>query len=959
MLGITPIRGSNQYAAAHYFSSADDYYVKENPGLWQGAGAERLGLIGPIEQKQLSRLLDGQLPNGDRIQATFDPVDKKKRMGLDLTFSAPKSVSMQALIAGDTKVTDAHDRAVASALAHAERLASARRKIKGKSVREDTGNLVIGRFRHEMSRAKDPQLHTHAVILNMTQRSDGAWRALSNERIFAHRIEIEAHYHAELAINLQELGYKIRMTDHTGRFELDHISREQIEAFSERSRIIEEALAHDGKTRATATTLEKQIISLATRKGKDERDREIIKEYWVTKSRELGIDFGARSQLDDRSYGADAELLSRLQPGVSIAQVCVQYAIRHLGEREAVATESELTTIAMQRAVGMARPDEIRAEIKRLVATGALIPSTTTYTLVGRPDSPALTSGAWALFLQDLKGWNQAEAKKYVQQAIERRSLVVAGTRHTTTKALKLERAILAIARAGQGKVDPIIAAEALAAALAESTLNDGQREAVRLMLGTTDRFVGIQGDAGVGKSYAVTEAVKLIEKSGSDMRTIALAPYGNQVDALKSDGLDANTLESFLRARHKPIDDKTLVILDEAGVVGARQMAQLMRVVEKAGARMVLLGDTKQTEPIEFGKPFSQLQQAGMKTARIDEILRQLNETLRKAVKYAADGLVRESLEHISHLEEIAEPTARHQSMASDFVALSKAERDRTLMVAGTNKARSEINHLVREGLELAGKGRDVDTLIRVDMTKAQRAWAANYKRGMVIQPERNYERVGLRFHERYVVKEVAGVHLTLERPDGTTLQLNPRKTQRLSVYWPERAEFAVGDVIRINRQDKALGVRNGDRMRVTAVIGPLLRLEAIKRKESDPVKSIELLGTQPLHIEHAYATTVHSAQGLTTDRTLMSLDTRSRTTSMNLYYVAVSRARHEARIYTNSVDELPKAISRVYDKTTALSIQRQREMERGLRADRVRSAPAEGRKPIEKKPGQIGRFE
>ncbi|MEN9119324.1 MobF family relaxase, partial [Xanthomonas euvesicatoria] len=148
---------------------------------------------------QLSRLLDGRLPNGERIQTTFDPTDNKKRMGLDLTFSAPKSVSMQALVAGDKDVTAAHDRAVTRALEQVERLAEARKKVKGKSYRERTGNMVIGKFRHEMSRAKDPQLHTHSVVLNMTQRADGAWRALSNEDIFRVQHEVDALYKAELA----------------------------------------------------------------------------------------------------------------------------------------------------------------------------------------------------------------------------------------------------------------------------------------------------------------------------------------------------------------------------------------------------------------------------------------------------------------------------------------------------------------------------------------------------------------------------------------------------------------------------------------------------------------------------------------------------------------------------------------------------------------------------------------
>ncbi|MCD6026148.1 MAG: trwC [Solimicrobium sp.] len=227
-----------------------------------------------------------------------------KRMGLDLTFSAPKSVSMQALVAGDLAVTRAHDKAVHCAMEQVEKLAETRKKIQGKSTREQTANIMMGKFRHEMSRAKDPPLHTHAVVLNMTQRTDGAWRAISNEDIFRVQHQIEAIYKAELAKELQVIGYDIRLVDDKGNFELAHISRDQIEAFSGRSKVIEEALANEGKTRGTATTLEKKIISLTTRPRKDERDRDIVKQYWVAKSLALNTDYGARSCLDGRDYAS-------------------------------------------------------------------------------------------------------------------------------------------------------------------------------------------------------------------------------------------------------------------------------------------------------------------------------------------------------------------------------------------------------------------------------------------------------------------------------------------------------------------------------------------------------------------------------------------------------------------------------------------------------------------------------
>ncbi|WP_017166848.1 MobF family relaxase, partial [Xanthomonas phaseoli] len=810
------------------------------------------------------------------------------------TFSAPKSVSMQALVAGDKDVTAAHDRAVTRALEQVERLAEARKKVKGKSYRERTANMVIGKFRHEMSRAKDPQLHTHAVVLNMTQRADGAWRALSNEDIFRVQHEVDALYKAELARGLQALGYAIRLVDDQGNFELDHISRDQIEAFSARSRVIEEALVNEGKTRATATTLEKQIISLATRPRKDESDRELVKQYWVEKSRELGIDYGLRSQLDGRTYEAgdsfgtrgrergdagDRIAATSLPASLTPAQAVVQYAINHLTEREAVVRETALTATALRRAVGLAGPDEVRAEIKRLAGQGALIEAVPAYRMADRKDGPALSSAGWKSYLQELKGWSDKQAQQYVGNAIKQGSLVPAEKRYTTQKALAREKAILAIERTGRGAIEPIMTAAAVKTALEGTALSAGQRSAVETIVSTKNRFVGIQGDAGTGKTYTVNQAVALIKQASAvseGYRTVALAPYGNQVKALKNEGLEAHTLASFLRTKDKPIDGKTIIVLDESGVVGARQMEQVMRVVEKAGARMVLLGDTKQTEAIEAGKPFAQLQQDGMQTARISEIQRQKDHELKTAVEHAAEGRVTPSLAHIKHVEELKEPIERHRAIVNDYIQLTEPERRETLIVAGTNQARREINRMVRESLDLTGKGREFDTLTRVDMTQAQRRFAPSYQPGMVIQPEKDDQKAGLTRGETYRVKDaLPGNALVLQRQDGTTTTINPRKATQLSVYRLERAELSVGDTVRINRNDPGRDLTNGDRMRVAGVIGGVVKLESVEQRDGRPARALELPTNRPLHLEHAYASTVHSAQGLTNDRALIALDT------------------------------------------------------------------------------------
>ncbi|MGH8746607.1 MAG: MobF family relaxase, partial [Burkholderiales bacterium] len=321
----------NAGRASRYFSAQDDYYEKEGHGVWMGRGAEKLGLRGEVDAVRFRMLLEGRLPDGRRIPATVD-AKAARRHGWDFTFSAPKSVSVQALIAGDQAVIEAHGKAVRDALALMERYAVARRKTAGVSHREHTGNLVAAAFQHELSRAKDPQLHTHLVVMNMTERGDGQWRALSNEELFKHTKLLGAAYRASLARYLQALGYEIRLTDKEGAFELAHISRAQIEAFSQRSRVIEEALVNRGKTRAEASTLEKQVIALATRPKKDrlgDQDRRVLIAHWKEKSRAAGIEF--RAERGPRGGAGQDE---------NAAKESIDFAIAHLTERQAVMLDS-------------------------------------------------------------------------------------------------------------------------------------------------------------------------------------------------------------------------------------------------------------------------------------------------------------------------------------------------------------------------------------------------------------------------------------------------------------------------------------------------------------------------------------------------------------------------------------------------------------------------------------------
>ena len=270
MLSAKVIEKAQQ--AEHYFSQ-DNYYTTEEgfeQSAWAGKGAAALGLSGGVHREQFMELLEGKVDGQElgkwvRNEETGQK-EREHRPGIDLTFSAPKSVSLLAEIAGNEEVSKAHDVAVERAIAYLERVAAqARTTVDGVTSREDTGNLVVAKFRHDTSRELDPQTHTHAVVFNLTKRSDGQWRSLSNEELLGHIKDAGAYYRTELAGQLSALGYEIERTHADGRFEVKGFTKEQLEHFSQRSGQIEQALSERGKNRQTATTEEKQMAALDTR----------------------------------------------------------------------------------------------------------------------------------------------------------------------------------------------------------------------------------------------------------------------------------------------------------------------------------------------------------------------------------------------------------------------------------------------------------------------------------------------------------------------------------------------------------------------------------------------------------------------------------------------------------------------------------------------------------------------
>lgn len=852
----------NGKEAGNYYEKADDYYTKDkSPSGWQGKAAEMLGLSGPVSIDDFRDLLDGNLPDGTQIQVAASG----HRGGTDLTFSAPKSLSLQALIGGDDRLIEAHDNAVKRALNYAEGLIAYRHTRDGNTTRIKSGNMAAATFRHELSRACDPQVHTHSVILNCTRRPDGKWRAVDNEELYRQQMLMGALYRAELAREVQKIGYRIRRTRDDGLFELAHFTQEQLENFSSRSRLIEEHLAAKGKSRLEASATEKEIITLATRPRKTDVDRRILQEYWREKAAESGINFRIPGK------GLKEECVQR----EAVTNHTLSFALDHCLERQAVVTKDRIFRTALEHGVGRCTFDEIDRELKKVV-----------------------------------------RFKKVIRR----------GDRFTTPKAQKREREILNFEKGGRGKVPPVLSVEHAFQGLKNLGLNPDQLNAACLILITKNQITGVQGLAGTGKTYMLKAARELAQKE--DFKLLGLAPSAAATRELAKTGMASETLAAFELSSAEKLDGRTILIVDEAGMVSAKQMQSVLRISKQAGSRVVLVGDTQQLKAVEAGKPFAQLQANGMATAGMGEIQRQSNPQLKAAVELAAKGDIYKSVSIIEkEIVEIVGPVERYERIAKDFSALPPAERESTLILAGTNAARKAINDQVRKNLGLEEKGEPLKVLENRDLTKPERKQIEKYSVGDYVKPHRAYRSLSLKSGELCRVVKIKPSGITLEKPNGENVDWDPFRQHKFSVYRRQNREVAKGDLIRITENDRKLGLSNGDMAQVKKIHKDRVILEREDGKE------FSLDRTKPLHVEHGYCSTVHSAQGRTCERVLIEADVKSLTSSKDTYYVALSRARRDAKIYTNDRKLLPEAMARENVKEAALEIHRKPEAGQVLR--------------------------
>ncbi len=920
MLSTEPIVNADQ--AKHYFLSKDNYYLEDREGQecseWWGKGAHALELSGQVDGEVFTSLLKGELPHGQQLGIKIEE-EIKHRPGFDLTFSVPKSVSLLALMGNDRRIFGAVQQAANKALEQVEQgCAQARVTQEGMTVYQNTQNLVVAKFLHDISREGDPQVHVHCVVLNMTQRSDGQWRSLASQpgaygaevttevNGFFERVRHHQHYYgllfrAELAHELKQLGYTL-VTTGKGLFEVEGISQKTLRAYSTRSQQIEAYMQENGYSGAKAAA----VATLKTRKAKN-INRETLNELWQARGEQHQVD--AFSEAKRVALAAlNQEKTSSHAPGIDLAAAreAVQAAIHQLSETEIVIQPLQLMNTALHYALG------------EQVNTQALL--------------------------------------QVIQEAQEKGELIPLNMSHpsqgpcfTTGQLLKYEREIVKVILQKHPSDKPLLSEQKINAYLAAQTkLNLEQKGAIKTLFSSPSQVMVLEGPTGSGKTTLLKPLVELARLGG--YHAVVLSPDKVSRGQVKEefqpqsflgwlkqhlDYTQHETVSYFLTVQQKWLDagrqvlPHAVILVDQAQRLSSKQMHDLIQVARQTGARLISLGDAKSLLPWQSGAPFIQLLQHGVTRATLTQNCRQQHEVLKTALVDTLQGNITAAFDQIGHrILSVENKEERLERMADHVVSLNPDQQKNAYVVMPTQRYCEEINTIIRDKLKqhnrVSQTGIKVTVWLPKYISEAGYRIAKSYNVGQWVRFNAPFKSLGVKRGDYAEIKAIQSTHnlIIFENAQGKSITWNPGNVAgrpgTIEVFETKSREIAVGDTLLWKRHDVRKTLHKGERLQVAEIQGSRLRL---MRHNSQSVR-INMKEIQNCHFDYGYALTPYQVQS-NSAIVIAYQNSFSRQSHQRLFYKIVSQATEQAWIYTEDRDQLLSNIQKqTGDKVTALGL-------------------------------------
>lgn len=859
--------------AYHTKLASADYYLGggEPPGQWRGRGARSLGLRGTVTEKDFVKLFQGYGPDGRPLVKNAGQSEgfHARKPGWDLAFSAPKSVSYvwsQADEKTRRQIQRAHDAAVNTAIGYLESDAAVTRSGKA-GVDQVPVRLVVATFEHGTSRALDPQLHTHAIVFNIGVRADGQTGALKSHPLYAHKMAAGALYRVELSRQLMLMGYELKQT--RSWFEIVGVGAKVLKFFSTRRSQIESIL----KSRNLETASAAAAAALDTRQLKEVvPPRSELFTQWQSTARTQG--FGAPRRTSGHAPHADPDQVMR-------------DGVRRLASGSEVFTEVELLEACAVQAQGSGlTADEVRRAVRTTIDRGVEV------ILVGQ--------------LGDQACYTTPEAQGRHRSLVE--SAVAASTNDSACVPVDMvdryfrpRSAVHAAALGGAHHIGQIVNAAAgrptrtLADVNSLRSLSTDQAEAVRLLTTGPGNVKILTGPAGTGKTRAIGTCREMWERHG--VRVVGVALGGKAARELhEGAGIESYTLAMLQtitdpsigkRARHgakqliraafgKPtfhldsmkLGRGTVLVVDEAGMLGTAQFQWLMDHHVSLGGVLVCSGDDQQLPPIESGFPFASLIDK-VPTARLTTLIRQKDPLDQEAASLIREGKAAEAIENYrarGRLFAASDPSTAKDRLVQDWSMHGLKKPGDCLILCSTNEEAREMNRRCQEARVAAGR------LFRMQ--------------GVTVD--------GTRF--------LVGDRVVFRKPSAA--------------FGVENG--ATGTITSIGTLGSSLNVRLSDGRRISV---PTARPHLLRRAPhywvDDPEESPGfgvLLG---------YAMTTARAQGTTTKYAFLNLD--GVRISRQMAYVQATRATDTTRLYTglyHPQTKLQGLISRMNRSETEASL-------------------------------------
>jgi conjugative relaxase-like TrwC/TraI family protein len=861
--------------ATRYYNGAlcrGDYHSEQGRtiGTWHGLAGERLGLAGDVTAEAFAALAHNRHPQ------TGEPLTPRTRsdrtVGNDITMDAPKSVSLLWALTGDQRIRQAFEDSVQETMREMEQDMRTRVRQGGRQEDRLTGNALWATFIHETARPgkdglPDMQLHAHNVLFNLTWDSEEQrFKASQYRELRRDAPYYQAGLEARLAARLRNFGYAI---DRRGKnWEIAGIDRPLIEKFSRRTQEIEKIA---GEKNITDPRVKEQLGAKTRRqKSHDLGDAE-LRRYWS--SRLNADDMRAIAEVFDRAQARGRAGV----PALTTAEQAVAFSARHLFERQSVVAERKLLAEALRQGVGSVTVEGVQDALKKAKLLSA-------------------THGGQRLF--------------------------------TAPEVLAEEQRLIAYAREGRGTRKPLGKA---GRGFTRQWLNAGQKAAVLHILDSCDPVIVMRGAAGVGKTTLLQEAKDGIEENGR--RLFAFAPSADASrGTLRREGFaDAETVARLL------VDEKLqarvrgqVVLVDEAGLLSTKTMAQLFNLAERLNVRLILAGDQKQHGAVErSGAGALRLleKQAGLNVAEVTEIQRQKDVPRYKdAVDQLSRGNTEAALDQLEGLGWVREVAGqdRERQLAADYVqAVSQRKKNgeakTALVISPTHAEGERITQAIREELKhrrkITGTDREVLRLMRTDLTEAQRGDAGFYAAGDRVQFFQNGK--GFKRGERVTVVSADRSGVCVQTAAGETMVLPLDQAARFQVFRPTALKLATGDRLRISNngftKDKGHRLDNGS----------VYTVKGFTRSGDIQLDNGWVVARDYGHVAAGYVMTSHSSQSKTVDQVFIGQGSESTpASSREQIYVSVSRAREKAVLYTDSILGLRDAVKKSDERLTATEL-------------------------------------